>query len=291
MTIRFNGVRIKPCATGGGGGSSATYIQPVGDPQVSLLLHMDGANNSTTFVDESYIPKTITTYGNAKISTSQSKFGGASGAFDGSGDYLLLDNTADLAFGSGAFTIEGWVYLNSVSYQTIFAKHTPGVTGDFGFFINNSTSLLIGLNNTPGGFVRTVPTISANTWYHFAMVGNGSGTVKIYWDGTQAGADIAAASINNDVPKWIIGADQWSSPTHFLNGYLDEFRITKGLARYTSNFTPPVAAFPNADPVSNLPTNPAVGDVAYSSTKAYVCTSVSPVTWKEYSSTGVTYTP
>jgi len=284
MTINFNGVRIKTCTPVNS--NTATYIQPVGDSTVSLLLHMNGANNSTTFTDNSYTPKTVTAYGNAKISTAQSKFGGASAAFDGSGDYLLLDNTADLAFGSGAFTIEGWVYLNSVGYQTIFSKHTPSVAADVGFSINNSTSVILGLNNTPGGFVRTVPTISANTWYHFAIVGGGSGVIKIYWNGTQAGADIAAASVNNNVQKWIIGADQWSNPAYFFNGYLDEFRITKGLARYTANFTPPTSAFSNANGSVELPSSPIVGQAVYSDDRAYICTSASPVTWKVFDQAG-----
>ena len=101
-------------------GIRKSYIATVGDSTVSLLLHMDGANNSTTFTDRSYSPKTVTAFGNAKISTAQSKFGGASAAFDGSGDYIEFDRGTDLQFGAGDFTIEGWVNLNSfASYQSV----------------------------------------------------------------------------------------------------------------------------------------------------------------------------
>ena len=75
------------------------------DPQfgsVSLLLHGDGANGSTTIVDSSPTPKTVTAFGDAQISTAQSKFGGASIAFDGTGDYLSA-NDGDLVLGTGSF--------------------------------------------------------------------------------------------------------------------------------------------------------------------------------------------
>jgi hypothetical protein len=269
-----------------------TYIASVGDSTVSLLLHMDGANNSTTFTDRSYAAKTVTAFGNAKISTTQSKFGGASAAFDGSGDYLRWDNTTDLAVGSdgGAFTIEGWVYLNAVSYQSIFNKHTSGVASDIGLGINNSTTLVFGLNSTVGGILRTVPTISANAWYHFAVVGN-SGVIKIFWNGTQAGADVAYTSVNNNVAYWVLGSENWNSPTAFLNGYIDEFRITKGLARYTSNFTPSASAFSNADGSAELSATPTVGDTVYSNTGIFVCSSASPVVWKKFSANSTIEVP
>jgi hypothetical protein len=283
MTIKFNGVRVKPSEAVNT--NTATYLDPIGDPKVSLLLHMDGANNSTTFTDKSYSPKTITAYGNAKISTAQSKFGGASAAFDGSGDYLTFPASSDTDFGSGDLTIEGWVRLNTVSYQVIVNKYNAGVVADIGLGINSSTSLLLTLNSTPGGIARTVPTILADTWYHFAIVKSGS-SVMIFWNGTQAGDSVTAASVTNGASYWSIGSESWNSPTGFLNGYLDEFRITKGLARYTSNFTPSTSAFSDAGVAAYLPATASVGETVYSSDAAYICTSTSPVTWKQFSQTG-----
>jgi hypothetical protein len=245
---------------------------------------MDGANNSTTFTDKSYSPKTITAYGNAKISTAQSKFGGASAAFDGSGDYLTFPASSDTDFGSGDLTIEGWVRLNTVSYQVIVNKYNAGSIADIGFGINSSTSLILSLNSTPGGIVRTVPTILVDTWYHFAVVKSGS-NVMIFWNGTQAGDSATAASVTNGASYWSIGSESWNSPTGFLNGYLDEFRITKGLARYTSNFTPPTSAFPNASGFADLPGDAVVGQTVYADSGIYVCSSTSPLTWKKYSVT------
>jgi hypothetical protein len=80
--------------------------------QVSLLLHGDGTNGSTTIVDSSPSPKTVTAVGDAQISTAQSKFGGASIAFDGNGDYLDASSSNQYAIGTEDFTVEGWVYFN-----------------------------------------------------------------------------------------------------------------------------------------------------------------------------------
>jgi hypothetical protein len=257
----------------------------MGESQVSLLLHGDGANNSTTITDNSYAPKTVTAYGNAKISTAQSKFGGASIAFDGNGDYLMFAKTSDFVFGSGDFTIEGWVNLNSLaSYQSVYGQV------DIGLDIVNSTTIVIGYNATPGGFARTVPTISTDTWYHFAIV-RASGYINSFWNGNLVGSAINGPTSNvyNYAP--VIGQNYEGSNTYFLNGYLDEFRITKGLARYTSNFTPSATAFPNADGTASLPSSPSVGDVVYSNSFSYVCTSTSPVTWKRFLQSGADYVP
>ena len=271
MAINFNGVRVKPCAPVNS--STATYIQPVGDSTVSLLLHMDGANNSRTFTDKSYTPKAVAPYGDAKISTAQSKFGGSSAAFDGNGGYLMWPKTA---LGRSDFTIEGWVNLNSLaSYQSVFG----GI--EIGFDIQNSTTIVMGYNSTPGGFARTVPTISTGTWYHFA-ISRTSGIIRIFWNGTQAGAAVTSETTENTSTNWVIGRNAENAAQYYLNGYVDEFRVTIGTGHYTSNFTPPAAAFSNADGSLNLPSNPIVGQAVYSDDRAYVCTSASPVTWKVF---------
>jgi|688.fasta_scaffold01425_44 hypothetical protein len=280
MTINFNGVRIKPCAAPVNS-NTATYIQPVGDSTVSLLLHMDGANNSTTFTDSSYTPKTVTAYGNAKISTAASKFGGSSAAFDGNGDYIEFDRGTDLQFGAGDFTIEGWVNLNSfASYQSVFGGY------DIGFDIQNSTTIVVGYNAIGGGFMsRTVSAMSTGTWYHWAM-SKTSGTFRLFWNGVQAGASAVAPAMNNTVSKWVIGKNATNNTSHHLNGYVDEVRVTKGVGRYTANFTPPASAFSNANGSVELPSSPIVGQAVYSDDRAYICTSASPVTWKVFDQAG-----
>jgi hypothetical protein len=75
---------------------------------VSLLLYGNGINGSTSIIDSSPSPKTVTAFGNAQISTAQSKFGGSSIAFDGTGDYLTVPDNDNFALGNGNFTIECW---------------------------------------------------------------------------------------------------------------------------------------------------------------------------------------
>ena len=112
----------------GQGAWSATSasVLPGGDPyysSVSLLLHMDGTGS--TFVDNSPSPKTITANGGVTQSDAQSKFGGKSAYFDGSGDYLTF-GSADLSLGSGDFTLEMWVYPTQT--QTAFLADWRGAT-------------------------------------------------------------------------------------------------------------------------------------------------------------------
>ena len=114
------------------GFSTLTPVEPYFHNN-SLLLHGDGTNGSTTFKDDSINNHTITAYGNAQISTTQSKFGGASMKFDGSGDYLAIADNDDFELGSSDFTLEAWVYLTgySASYSgyysaMILAKDASG---------------------------------------------------------------------------------------------------------------------------------------------------------------------
>jgi len=276
-----------PQGAAGGVGISSTYIEgPAAESSVGLLLHMNGANNGIIFVDKSYSPKTITAYGDAKTRTATSKFGGASAAFDGSGDYLFASYSTDFDLSTGDFTIEGWVNFNSVaSTQSLIGKHNSGSAANWIFYLINSTTLQIW---GPGSVAtnKTGPTISTGVWYHWAVVKSGASTY-IYWNGTQAGASpaISGAVPNTAGIGVTIGCDRENSPQNYLNGYLDEVRITKGLARYTANFTPSTSAFSNADgslDTSQLPSSPLVGDIVYSNKGFYVCSSASPVAWKEY---------
>jgi hypothetical protein len=244
---------------------------------------MNGTNNSVTFTDKSYSTKSVTVAGDAKIVTTTSKFGGASAAFDGTGDYLFVPYSSDFDFSTGDFTIEGWVNLNSLAVpQALIGKHHSSIAANLVFWVTNSTTISI---HGPGSVAtaRTVPTISTGVWYHWAAVRSGSSTL-LFWNGTQAGASISGAITNSASIGLTIGGHRENSIADVLNGYLDEVRISR-VARYTSNFTPPTTAFPNADSTldtSLLPSTPSVGDIVYSNKGFYVCSSASPVAWKEY---------
>ena len=206
----------------------------------SLLMHFSGSNGSTTFIDNSPTPKTVTPVGNAQISTAQSKFGGSSGYFDGAGDYLTLSSDAAFGTGTGNFTIEFWMYPVSVASGYVFDNRTGGaVQSVIGYFSAAGSFTFTGGIITTG---VTKTSITANSWYHVACVRN-SGTVYLFVDGVSAGTDTVAGSANSSNP-FTIGSKY--DGTNGFNGYIDDFRYTKGVARYTSSFTVPSSAFPDS---------------------------------------------
>jgi hypothetical protein len=217
---------------------------------VSLLLHMDGANGSTTFTDNSPTPKTVTAVGDAQISTAQSKFGGASGYFDGTGDYITVPYTSAFDFGSGNFTIELWVYRTGVNAN---GSRLWNANGDF----YNQVDISLGVAGEFAAYGTTsgsawnawsapsIGSVTANQWVHLAIVRNG-GTVTGYINGTGVVLTSSlggAALVNgtNGATTRSIGGQ--AGANRALIGYIDDFRITKGAARYTANFTPPAAPF------------------------------------------------
>lgn len=226
-----------------------------GDPNfasVSLLLHMDGSDASTTFTDSSASPKTVTTVGNAQIDTAQFKFGGASGLFDGTGDGLLVPSGADFEFGSGDFTVEGFVRTAGVSaFQGIVGKRANSGASPYGpfvFGIENSTGKLAWFSSTTGSswalVLLATSGLTLNTWQHFAFVRNGT-TARIFMDGVQVGSGTLTGTLVVNASSVSVGSSAADSSLS-MNGWLDEIRVTKGVARYTADFTPPSTAFPDS---------------------------------------------
>ena len=217
---------------------------PVGIENVSLLLHGDGTDGSTTIVDSSSSPKTVTVFGDAQISTAQSKFGGASIAFDGSGDYLTLPGGSAFEFGTRDFTVELWYRPGLLSGARIILDTRGAGQGSITnrWVINtDGFSLSVVVANT----IYVSGTLQLNTW-HFIAISRVAGTTRIFLDGSQLGSNISdTANYGVGTARPIIGADGNSPANLNLNGYIDDLRITKGVARYTSNFTPPTAPFPD----------------------------------------------
>ena len=222
---------------------------------VSLLLHGNGTNGSTTITDNSPSPKTVTAVGNAQISTAQSKFGGASIAFDGSGDYLTIPDSADWNLPND-FTIEAWVYLTaySASYAGTFGAvvvanylGTGGSDKGWQLRVNGTASSYTTINFYTGiTDLNFAATVSLNSWTHVAATRSGS-SIRAFVGGMQAGSTItnSDAFTESDSRQLWIGGLNDATYRFWLNGYIDDLRITKGVARYTANFTPPTAAFPD----------------------------------------------
>jgi len=204
---------------------------------VSLLMHMDGTNGSTTFTDSGPAGVTLVAVNSAQISTAQSKFGGASGLFDGVTDYVSAGSSSALDLSGAPYTIEFWTYLSSVGTTQIwYSQFSLGIEigvdpgGDIYFQPDGTTFITTGA----GGLV-------ANAWQHVAATYDGT-TTRIFVDGVQK-----ASGVLNDAGSANVAAIGARYNTAFsVNGYIDDLRVTKGIARYTSGFTPPIAAFPDA---------------------------------------------
>lgn len=215
------------------------------DNYTKLLLHMDGADNGTTFTDE--CGKTVTRYG-AVTKTGTKKFGTASGRFDGTDDYLSLADSEDWYFGSGDFTIDCWVKRGTTgTYQYIMGRGNSQLNGNVSFLLRfDNTNKISAFFSTNGStFQYDMTTSSAYTdtnWHHLALVRNGV-TITLYVDGISEGSvNMGTDTIYNSSTILCIGR-AGEMNRYYFNGYLDELRISKGIARWTSNFTPPGAPY------------------------------------------------
>lgn len=208
-----------------------------------LLMHMD----STGLTDEK--GKTITLAGNAARSATESKFGGYSAYFDGTGDYLTTPDSADFAFGSGDFTIECYFKQGATGgTYALCAQRTNTTTSySFAFQITGSTITFIGSTSGTGTThtVTAAYTQETSNWHHAAVVRSGT-VLTVFADGVPGtSVGIGAAALFDSAAVLSIGGDTTGSSNQF-NGYIDDLRITKGVARYTTTFTPHTAAHPHA---------------------------------------------
>jgi len=198
----------------------------------SLLLNFTNAG-----IYDATSKNDLETVGDAKISTAQSKFGGSSMLFDGSGDSLDFPTSTFFTMGTGDFTIECW-YYSSVGYATGNAYlFDLGVNGTRVQLASNQLYFIAvaGSGVTGAAGIGT----GASTWYHLAIARSGS-TITVYVNGTSIGNVTNASNLTDNDCR--IG--QYGGGGNGFNGYIQDFRITKGYARYTANFTPPTAAFP-----------------------------------------------
>jgi hypothetical protein len=182
----------------------------------------------------------LVTVGNAQISTAQSKFGGASMYFDGTGDYLQNRLTDLTNFGTGDFTMECWIYPTaSGSLRAIVDTRGTDINAAYGWFLSASDKLDFLYKGSSPFRLTSSGSVSTNTWTHVAVC-RASGTLRLFINGNIDGSATVTDSLNGAAGTRIGGgyADGSGNPGFYLTGYIDDLRITKGIARYTSNFTP-----------------------------------------------------
>lgn len=211
-------------------------------------LSMQGDNNSTAIADSSPTPKAVTVYGDAKISNTQTLFAENAANFDGTGDYLTIPYSDDFSFGSGDFTVEAWIYPTNVSSLRAivgpyyFSSPTTsgwllyqGSSGQLALVLRNSSDAAVGCNSPVSALVL-------NTWQHVAFT-KSSNTYRLFKDGINVAelTDSIAVYVHPSA-KLIVGRwDNDATTSRDFLGSISNLRITKGVARYTANFTPPKA--------------------------------------------------
>jgi len=229
------------------------------DPHCVLLLHFDEADAATRIPDYALggnAPHEATCNADAQIDTAQKKYGDSSLLLDGTGDYLSIPDSDDWDFGTDDFTIEAWVRFNSIDskvYAILGEGRGYSATGprETGWrIVYNGTNDDLALSRYDGGvdeslIVTWAPAPSADTWYHVAVSKEGD-DVKFWINGSQMGATKDATGITYDRAEntgvYIGYHETGVGPvTNYLDGWIDELRISKGVARYTSSFTPPTS--------------------------------------------------
>jgi hypothetical protein len=215
------------------------------DPYLSnvvLLCSFDGADGSTALVDQSPVARTLTAVAPAQIDTAQFKFGTSSLLLSGAG-YVTAADSADWDFGTGQFTIEGWFRFSVVPYGAVLVAQW---FGGFAFYFETGDLYFRGwsggINDT--GRYTWAPTV--NTWYHIAVDRDASNVARIYVNGAMVVKTTGyTANITGSSALLAIGslAPGGFGTTYDLNGWIDDLRITKGVARYASDagFTVPPA--------------------------------------------------
>lgn len=226
-----------------------------------LLASMTNAG-----IIDSVSQNALETVGNAQVSTTQSKFGGASMSFDGSSYASLLNNPVGTL---GDFTIEGWFYsaTATTAFQVLFEfggnsnQNSLGTIalalgGPNGGDAGSTVTMFAATSGTSGWAIQVLSAsgvTSNNTWHHFAVVRSG-GTFTTYINGNAvctSTAVSATTALYSGTLNWV---GSLTYPGYRFSGYLDDFRVTRGIARYTQNFTPPQNALPDYGPLTNIPT-------------------------------------
>lgn len=223
------------------------------DSYTKLMLHCNGTDGGTTFTDDGVTGHTVTANGNANTATDQKQFGTASGKFDGTGDYLSIPDHDDFAYGTDPFTIDFWIRFAASGTFRIYHQFTTTTDDSVSllFLLGSNLIQFEGLAAGSNTFDARVDFVEElNRWYHIAIVKYGAtaNPMLFFIDGiaqaiTWSNAMEAAYSFPNFTSLVAIGANANNGGSS-LNGWLDEFRISKGIARWQNRFNPPSSEYP-----------------------------------------------
>jgi len=202
-----------------------------------LLKFFNSIDGSQDFIDSSSYGRAITPYGSVDHDLAYLSFGVASGAFQGSNDYLEVPDSDDWAFGTNDFTIEMFIWMDSSGSYNVYNQSED---------VNNRINFRMGINDalfrvTSGGTdiidnTWSAHSLIADKWYHIALVRNGT-DIDLYIDGVKQTGGMTGVSTSIPNFNGVLKIGEANSFGNDLDGFLNEYRISDN-ARYTSNFTP-----------------------------------------------------
>jgi len=213
----------------------------------NVVLHLRGydAQSGQVFKDYSKYNRTISVFGNTSHSTTQKKYGDSSIYFDGSGDYLSINDSEDFNFGTGDFTIEVWTqpsFTNSI--KNIITKRNSYIR-DQSFSLNTAGSVAGGLsfyggNNNPLAMVTSF-VLPQNQFNYISVIRN-LNTIILSCNGNNIGSSSFSGAFYTSTANIVVGRAVDYTPEDFL-GYIEGLRITKGIARPIAVPTQPFSNF------------------------------------------------
>jgi len=213
------------------------------DSYSKVLMHFSGADASTTITDES--GKTWTRRGTAQIDTAQYKFGGASLLLDGNSDWVDTPDSDDFYIGTGDWTIDCWVRLAATGSDCTICHQNETAGDKFFEVLINAAGSLVCRYYTGSAYTIAVtsPTgqFDADTWYHIAVTHDDStDDTAVFKNGTKIRQTVDTGAPANLTSVFRVGSN---GANRYFNGWIDEFRFSKGIRRWTANFTPPTIEY------------------------------------------------
>ena len=229
--------------------SANLTVIPAPSPVV-LLVHCDGTNGSTTFIDKSPSAHPLTPT-SVTVATGNPKFGTGSASLTFSNLAASISvggNASDFWFDSGPFTMEAWCYATQApgwdGYSILFAEW-GGALSNLGFWFSAFPTIMFfwSFDGVNYDYVDAGVGCPLNAWTHIAADRDASGTLRVYLNGAVVASRSIPGSFFHSTFTCQVGNDNTLSRP--FPGYLDEIRVTKGVAVYGGAFTPPTAAFPD----------------------------------------------
>jgi hypothetical protein len=229
-------------------GANATKLTVNFDTYSKLISHFDGASGDTAYIAAT--GQTSTFVGTAQLDSSQYKFGTTSLLVDGNSDYITLPDSTDWSFGAGDFTVDFWVNFNNTSdTQLLLGQYADNNNCWYLQKANSGNKLAMSFYSAAGGrgYFLLTNNWSPNTltWYHLAFVRSGSSGF-IFINGVSQNVTLITGwgNVGDIAANLTVGAAIFNTgTTYYLNGWIDEVRISKGIARWITDFSVPTSPY------------------------------------------------